>query len=421
MILQSFDNRVGPVCYDMTILGMALHRKSTKIEKRLRIERSRQLVGSAMLAMGSVTMVLAVLSLFMQAQIHRQASEPSAMTFCIDPKHKPKALKKADETQLREVVLKPASAPPSRASRPNLITAPTELPLPDYELTAATPSVDMGVGEDFGGSEAKWYRRGKPKGHAIAVITHQEGTLENGEGMEGGAVTFFGTSSPARRVAYVIDFSKSMRSGPREALMRHELSRSVGALDDDMEYQLIFFCGFPWVGGGRVEESKWRDKRAVTITSSDGLEFELVEDNPYSNRFELRDKRKAHKPGWLKASEIQKERSLAHIDNTSIVPQWGTNWEPAFEMAMQMHPKPDVIVFLTDGVYGGNPQRVGEKIGNKAKSQGVTIHAVSMLEPKAKDALLRMAELTGGSFTEIAEKGSTNQPSPTLPSGSSKD
>lgn len=273
----------------------------------------------------------------------------------------------------KETVQKKPSAPSASVAKVITSTAVADIsiPVPDVEVTAL--NTDFGMDGDFGSG---W---------------------GGGSGSGSGSASFFNTKTKANRVAYVIDYSASMR-GQREALMRAELARSVGELKGQLDYQLIFFAGPAWVAGDQVQLVK----NGVSKVTSDGKTYEWNSGGGDHN-FTVKDEDKAQVPKWLKPKSSQIKKSMELIQETKLV--WGTTWEPAIDMALRMKPRPNVIFFMTDGSCGGNMVQLAEEIGKKAKKEGVMINTVAMMQPKTKDAMLKMAEESGGSFTLIKEDG----------------
>ena len=112
--------------------------------------------------------------------------------------------------------------------------SPTSIPVPQIEVEEV--SIDIGVGDDFG---AGW---------------------GDGEGFgNGGGSTFFGQTSTSERLAYVIDYSASMRSQGRDQIMRKELSRSLQKMQNGLQIGMIFFAGPAWVAGDKVKMIKQKE------------------------------------------------------------------------------------------------------------------------------------------------------------------
>ena len=262
--------------------------------------------------------------------------------------------------------------------------SPTAVPVP--EVYTPVESVDFGDGDDFG---AGWGSGGGSDG--------------------GGGTNFFGQKSSADRVAFVIDYSLSMRAQDRVGIMKTELSKSLKDLTPGTNYQMIFFAGPAWVAGSKIGDV--RGSKENKITGPDGKTYLWSKGRP---------KGKRQKAEWLtiptsdgkigsERRAVEKEaenviaRSLKHVENTPLV--LGTRWEDALEMALDMEPKPQVIFFMTDGATGnGKALDTAKKIGNRAKSRGITINCIAMMAPAAVEAMGDLAKRAGGKFT-LVEKG----------------
>lgn len=288
-----------------------------------------------------------------------------------------------EETQLEEKKLpvsmerKPSSPSSSMAK---VITANTDspmaVPVPDVEVTV--PSMDFGDGDGFG--------NGWGSG--------------DGFGSGGGGASFFNQKVKADRVAYVIDYSQSM-TGARDKLMRKELVKSVNGLTPGISYQLIFFAGPAWVAGDKVQMNQGRKSATVDAGSTS---FDWTSGG---TAHDWTSKGKKQKADWLKCAPSTREKSLKHINQTSLV--YGTNWEPALEMALAMDPQPQIIFFMTDGVTGGDSEALAKSMATKAKAKKIIINTVAMMEPKAEKAMKEMAKRTGGQFTIIEQGGKVRQ------------
>ena len=267
------------------------------------------------------------------------------------------------------------SAPSSSMAKviASVTPSPTAIPVPDVNVP--DPSVDFGSGDDFGDG---W----------------GDGS---GSGGGGGGTTFFGQRSNAERIAYVIDYSASMK-GAREALMRKELTTSLKKVPYDSKYQLIFFAGPAWVGGFNVQMAK--GNKGADVKGAKGHTFEW---KCTGGAHDWKTVGKEQVPEWLVATDPQLSKSQKVANETKLV--WGTIWEPALEMALRMDPQPQVIYFMTDGSAGPESGKTAERIGAKAKSKGIVIHTVALMEPKAHKAMDELAKRTGGSFTVVEQGG----------------
>ncbi|MFC4994067.1 vWA domain-containing protein [Rubritalea tangerina] len=277
-----------------------------------------------------------------------------------------------------EVERKPSSPSSSMAKVIAANTAsPTAVPVPDIEVTE--PSLDFGNGDDFGDG---W----------------GDGDGWGGGGGGGGGASFFKQKVKAERIAFVIDYSMSM-SGKRISLLKKELARSVGALPETMEYQLIFFAGPAWVAGSEV---KMAQNRRSAVVSHNGRDYKW--EGKGANNWETKGS-KLRSPAWMKATKENLDASLSAIQSTALV--YGTAWEIPLEMALDMKPQPEVIFFMTDGVSGGESERIAKRVAQRAKRKDIKINAIAMMDPSARDAMGALAEITGGQFSMVNKSGKT--------------
>ena len=260
--------------------------------------------------------------------------------------------------------------------------------LPDPEMSSNMSKLGaLGAGgmQGMGGS-------GSGGGKGTGIGTGIGGGMGSGIN-KGAAPVFFGMEMRAQRVAYVVDFSQSMRADGRDVLMREELSKSVKALPDKTKYQLIFFSGPVWVAGDTVtgntveHEGKKYQWQMKTL-------WEWVSQGPLM------------KVDWLESSDSQRKKSLGLIKDTELV--GGTDWESPLEIAMNMSPAPEVIFFMTDGAMEQRDMgRLAKGIAAKAKAKNIKINTVNMMvtDAAAMEALTEMAEKTGGDVTMVEQGG----------------
>lgn len=275
-----------------------------------------------------------------------------------------------------QVETKP-SAPASSMAKviASQVSSPVSIPVP--EISASEPALDFGDGDDFGDG---W---GSDFG--------------SGSGSGGGGVSFFKQSVKAERVAYVIDYSMSMKGKGKFELMKEELSKSVKKLPDSVEYQLIFFAGPMWIGGDEIEGDGRKEAREVIITHN-GRKYEWNKGGNKKSK-----KPRIPKVDWLRSSSKQRKESLKAIKETPMI--FGTQWDTPMFYALDMKPKPDIIFFMTDGVAGSNTGSVSEEIAKEAKKKGVIVNCIALMEPKAKEHMAHIARESGGIFTEIQKDG----------------
>ena len=268
-----------------------------------------------------------------------------------------------------EVQRKPA-APSMAMSRVVVANSQSPTPIPIPEIEVEDISMDIGVGEDFGGG---W---------------------GDGNGFGGGA-TFFGQIVRAERIAYVIDFSSSMKGQNRHQLMRDELSQSLGLMNPGLQIGIIFFSGPAWVAGDTV--------KGTTVTTPKGKTFKWKRGKGHSHW--EHDGKKQEVPWWtITEKEIKR---LTEIVKTAPL-SGGTVWDNPLNMALDMDPPPQMIYFMTDGVASGS-DKWAKEIGDRAKDMGVVINCVALMQPKAEKDLKTMAEATGGQLTMVDGKGKRKQ------------
>ena len=157
----------------------------------------------------------------------------------------------------------------------------------------------------------------------------------------------------AQRVAYVIDYSASMKGQGREKLMRNELTKSVEKLTAGMSVP-VDFLRRTGVGGGR--QVKMRGARKRRRVEHRRHEFKWKCDRLGAHGFGSRTGKK-QVPDWIEVGGLGAEQVAKKIKETKLV--WGTVWEPPLEMAMSMDPPPQVIFFMTDGATGGDVDEDG--------------------------------------------------------------
>jgi len=350
---------------------MSLHASRPEIEARLRQHRRMCSITSAVIGVLVVLLVMLVLSLLWLAPLFREA--PTIITYQSNaPEEAPPTVEKFSTR-----VERTPSSPSSSMARvlAAMIESPVAVPVSD--TVATVPAVDFGNGDDFG-----------------------DGWGDGDGSGAGGGATFFNQQVKAARIAYVIDFSLSMR-GVREKLMRDELRKSVTGLSSGMSYQLIFFAGPAWVAGDQVQMPKGRSSATVATTRG---EFDWI---CGGKAHEWHAKGAKQAADWILCGPAMREQSLNRIDTTQLV--WGTNWEPALAMALAMNPPPEVVFFMTDGVTGGDSEALAKGIAAKAKAKKIRINTVAMMEPKAEAAMQDLAKRTGGLFTIIEAGGKVRQ------------
>lgn len=350
---------------------MSIHATKPETEAITRRQRLVSFITSTIIGVLTVVLLMILLSLFLLAPLFKEA--PTIVTYDTNiPDNTELEVKKMPTSMDR----KPSSPSSSMAK---VIAAKTRstvsIPVPDVEVTV--PSLDFGDGDDFGDGWGSG----------------------DGTGNGGGGASFFQQKVTAERVAYVIDYSQSMK-GERERLMRKELKKSVTELKEGMQYQLIFFAGPAWIAGDEVKMEK--NHRSAEVKSG-GRTY----DWKGAQAHEWNPKGKKQEAKWESANPSHLRKSAKLVEQTNLV--FGTNWEPALEMAIAMDPPPQMIFFMTDGVTGGDAVSVAKSIAARAKAKKITINTVAMMEPKAGAAMKEMAKRTGGQFSMIDKNGKVHK------------
>lgn len=174
----------------------------------------------------------------------------------------------------------------------------------------------------------------------------------------GGAAKFFGVEATGTRFAYIVDISGSMQ-GPKLRELKTELTESIGALAEHMQFYVIFYSTESAPMGGRTR--------------------------------------------WTRADDHGKEWAK---DRTNEVNAFGgTNPLPAFQQAFDVTPRPDAIYFMTDGLFDAEVAADVAKMNKRGKR--VPIHTIGfdMQEPEAEKLLKRIAEESGGRYSPVGFPG----------------
>lgn len=324
-----------------------------------------------------VSLVVAILMMVMVGLIL------AIILMVTDYKTKPTLVAYSGTSEVEQKVVKPKvqtnverkpSAPSMSASKMivSQTTSPTAIPVPEIQVEEV--SLDMGIGEDFG--------QGWGDGSGFG---------------QGGGSSFFGQTSRSERVAYVIDFSSSMKSQNRHKIMRDELCESLQMMKNGLQIGMVFFGGPAWVAGDEIKMGKGR-KDAV-VTAKGGKKFKWKSKGGAHNWEPDGPKQKVP---WRTIDDREVKRLQKIVRDTPLF--WGTIWHHPLHMALDMDPAPQTIYFMTDGSASGSAKWAKE-IGEKAKKMGVVINCVALMHPKAKKDLQTIADMTGGQLTMVNEKG----------------
>lgn len=298
----------------------------------------------------------------------------------------------------------PQAASSSFDTRRVTISGPSDLALPDQEISSLfdTPLLASGVSDAIASSGSGG---GAGGGSGTGIGPGTGGGRGPGHGPGNGLggfppVKFFGLPAKATRVAYVIDFSKSM-NGKRQRLMRDELVKSISGLDLNQQYQLVFFAGPVWFAGSKVTMAA--DQKSGVVTTVQGREHRFTSRS--IGEWDMAGKKQS--APWLTTDEETIQSSVAAIRETPLV--YGTDWKPAIELALDMSPAPEVIYFMTDGIVSAKVYEVIDGLARSARHHKCVIHTIAMMEPEAADAMSTLATKTGGSFTMIHPDGTTTK------------
>jgi hypothetical protein len=263
--------------------------------------------------------------------------------------------------------------PPSSSTTPPLLLAiaPSSVAIPIPDIQIDTLSVNFGEQMDFGSGFGSG----------------------SGDGDGGGGGNFMGSKLGGDLVCFVIDYSTSM-AGERINLLKRELESAISNYPMGKRYQVIFFAGPAWIAGSTVDSSV----RTASVSKS-GSNYSWSATSPHDWVPNL----PMQPVEWISCTAASQRESITAVKETELV--YGTSWKGPFEMALSMSPTPYQIVFLTDGVSGEGSLELAKQMGANAKSKGVIVNTISLMEPRARDAMASLARATGGSFSMIGEDG----------------
>lgn len=356
---------------------MSIVSSYTNREMAARIRRERRVATacSLVIAILAVTLIGVLLALYLLPALLLKSPDPVVAYSVKEEKQEIEA------PEVTRQVHRQTSAPSQSLAK--VITAsvdsPVAVPVPD--VVVQEPSVDFGNDGDFGDG---W------------------GSGGSGDGM--GGTTFFGQSVKSERIAYVIDFSASMRKKNgekkgREGLMRNELIKSLNQLHPNTKFAMIFFAGPAWVAGDEVRMVK--GKKKAEVTGRGGHKFEWESKDGSAHNWEPKGA-KREVPEWLQADNRQLKKSKKVVEETRLV--FGTNWQNPLEMALAMDPPPQVIYFMTDGAARGS-DRWAKEIGQEARQKNVIINCIAMMQPRAEKDMDDLAKRARGQFTMVLQGG----------------
>lgn len=180
-------------------------------------------------------------------------------------------------------------------------------------------------------------------------------------GSGNGGASFFGVEAKGSRFLYICDISGSMdwdehgmSNGKRLRALKRELTTSVQALLEHMQFYVIFFSS-----------------GAVPI-------------NPDNTK-------------WIIAKDTGKRWATDRIGNLHAF--GGTEPWPAFDVAFQMRPAPDAIYFMTDGEF--DPSVALRIQAINVGSRKIPIHCITLVERSGEEVMRKIASDSGGTYTHV--------------------
>lgn len=349
---------------------MSIHAKlSEEALGRLRRQKRNSSIASAVISILFISLIALALGFFLLPNILKES--PTIVTYKAET-----VLEEAQEVKkVSSAIQKKPSAPAPTSARVITTSAvsATSIPVPDVPVT--NESIEFGDGDDFG---AGW---GGDVGFG------------GGDG-----ATFFNQSVKANRIAYVIDYSLSMK-GERDKLMRQELEKSIGGLTGGIQFQMIFFSGPAWVAGSELPGFNYGSGKA-TVKGKGGHKYEWTGKGLH----DWTPKGKREPVEWLDVTASQLTESLKIIKESPL--SGGTDWENPLLMAFDMEPPPQVVFFMTDGAVGGRDMmELVKDLASVANRKGIVVNTIAMMEPKAIAPMADLAKRTKGEFTIIEAGG----------------
>jgi hypothetical protein len=180
-------------------------------------------------------------------------------------------------------------------------------------------------------------------------------------GSGNGGASFFGVEAKGSRFLYICDISGSMdwdehgmANGMRLRALKRELTTSIQALMEHMQFYVIFFSS-----------------GAVPI-------------NPDNTK-------------WVLARDTGKRWATDRIGNLHAF--GGTEPWPAFELAFQMKPAPDAIYFMTDGEF--DPSVALRIQAVNVGSRKIPIHCITLVERSGEEVMRKIASDSGGTYVHV--------------------
>ncbi len=334
---------------------MSLHTKLTpEAQEALRKQKVAATVTSIVIAFLSIALIGVLLMLLLIAIPHKEIE-----TIITYQAPQSEDSEETDQPKVQTNQRQTPKPPASSASVANIITSASvsAVSVPDAQTMTSVESLDFGEVSDFG--------------------------LDAGfEDSFSSETSFFGSKVQGNRICYVIDYSASMK-GERDKLMRAELTKSVNKLRGGADFNLIFFSGIAWQSGDKVKIN--RGAKTGVVTDYEGKTYQWKAGVPEGTKQVME---------WRDPTSQNIEEAVKQIINTPLY--FGTRWDYPLEYAMSMDPKPDIIIFMTDGTSGKDSAEMASEIAKKAQRRKIVINTIALMEPKAAKGMKILAEETGG-------------------------
>ncbi len=365
---------------------MSIHAKlSPEAEARLVAQRRNSSISSGIISVLVIVIIGLILGFVLLPNLIKET--PVIVTYAGTVVEETEHVKE----KVRTAIQRKPSSPSSSMAKVIAASTVSNISIPVPDKVVDVQSMDFGDGDDFGSG---W----------------GDGS---GMGDGGGGASFFNQKVSGERIAYVIDYSMSMK-GERDELMRKELTKSVNALSGSVKFQMIYFSGPAWVAGSELPGFNHAKEKA-TVEGKGGHKYEWTGKGLH----DWTPKGKRQPAEWLDADLGNLKEAREIIKDSPL--SGGTDWENPLLMAFDMNPPPQIVFFMTDGAVGGRDMmKLTNDLAAAAKKKGIVVNTVSMMEPKANEAMANLAKRTGGEFTIVGSDGKAKPGGKVKPAGKPK-
>ena len=222
---------------------MSIHAKlSPEAEARLVAQRRNSSISSGIISVLVIVIIGLILGFVLLPNLIKET--PVIVTYAGTVVEETEHVKE----KVRTAIQRKPSSPSSSMAKVIAASTVSNISIPVPDKVVDVQSMDFGDGDDFGSG---W----------------GDGS---GMGDGGGGASFFNQKVSGERIAYVIDYSMSMK-GERDELMRKELTKSVNALSGSVKFQMIYFSGPAWVAGSELPGFN-HAKEKVTVEGKGGAQ-----------------------------------------------------------------------------------------------------------------------------------------------------